>query len=134
MAAGLFAARLPRLRTRSAGLGALVGEPADETAVRLMDSRGIDIHEHRAVQVTRRMCLESDIVLVMEREQRQRLEQLYPEACGRVFRLGEFTEQDIPDPYRRPEEAFRDALELIETNVDRWLQRIARLSPARRTA
>jgi protein-tyrosine phosphatase len=127
MAAGLIAARSPRFATRSAGLGALVGHPADETAVRLMRARGVDIDAHRAEQVTRRMCLEADIVLVMDREQRQRLEQMVPEACGRVFRLGEFTGQDIPDPYRQPEEAFREALELIETNVERWLQRIERL-------
>ena len=127
MAAALLAARQPALQARSAGLGALVGRPADETAVRLMRSLGIDISGHRASQLTRRMCLESELVLVMDREQRQRVEKLYPEACGRVFRLGEFTDKDIPDPYRLPERAFRDALGLIEQAVARWLQRIERL-------
>lgn len=127
MGAALFSARQPKIQTRSAGLGALVGRPADATATRLMHALGIDISGHRATQLTRKMCLESDLVLVMDREQRQRVEKLYPEACGRVFRLGEFIEKDIPDPYRLPERAFRDALGLIEQGVARWLQRIERL-------
>jgi protein-tyrosine phosphatase len=127
MAAALLAASQPGLQARSAGLSALVGSPADDTAVRLMGDRGIDISDHRGVQLTRRLCLDADVVLVMDRDQRQRVEQLYPEACGRVFRLGEFGDVDIPDPYRKPEAAFRNALALIEQNVVRWLQRIQRL-------
>jgi protein-tyrosine phosphatase len=127
MAAGLFSARLPQFATRSAGLGALVGEPAHPLAVKLLQARGIDISGHRAEQVTRKMCLASDVVLVMDLVQRKRLEELYPESRGRVFRVGEFTDQDIPDPYRLPERAFRHALEPIDAGVDRWLQRIERL-------
>ncbi|MFI4927341.1 MAG: low molecular weight phosphotyrosine protein phosphatase, partial [Burkholderiales bacterium] len=125
--AGLWSARRRPLPTRSAGRRALLGEPAAPLAVSLLQARGVDISGHRAAQVTRKMCLDSDVVLVMDRAQRQRLEELYPESRGRVFRLGEFTDQDIPDPYRLPERAFRHALELIDAGVERWLQRIERL-------
>jgi protein-tyrosine phosphatase len=73
------------------------------------------------------MCLDATIVLVMEREQRRRVEKLYPESCGRVFRITEDADLDVPDPYRRPEAAFRDALGLIDRGVSRWVQRIRRL-------
>jgi protein-tyrosine phosphatase len=127
MAQGLMAAALPDANVRSAGLGALIGSPADETALRLMQARGIDISAHRAQQITRVMCLESDVVLVMDAEQRERLEQVYPQARGRVFRVGEHTKRDIPDPYRQPEKAFSDALSLIDEGVREWLHRINRL-------
>jgi protein-tyrosine phosphatase len=127
MAAGLLAAALPRARVRSAGLNALVGKPAEEAAVRLMHDRGIDIARHRATQITRQMCLDSDIVLVMERDQRQRLQEMYPEVCGRVFRVGEHVDRDVPDPYRQPAKAFRGALTIIDEGVEHWLQRIQRL-------
>jgi protein-tyrosine phosphatase len=127
MAEGLMATLLPQVVFRSAGLGAMVGSPADETAVQLMMERGIDIAGHRAQQITRALCLESDMVLVMEREQRQRLEETYPEACGRVFRLGEYINQDVPDPYRQPVAAFQTALAIIEDGVSHWVQRIRRL-------
>lgn len=124
MAQGLLASALPQTPVHSAGLGALVGHPADETAVRLMDARGIDIAPHRAVQITSEMCKQSELVLVMSTEQRQRLEHLYPFACGKVFRIGEFDKLDVPDPYRQPEAAFREALERIDQGVRAWLQRI----------
>jgi protein-tyrosine phosphatase len=127
MAEGLMATLLPQVVFRSAGLGAMVGSPADETAVQLMMERGIDIAGHRAQQITRALCLESDMFLVMEREQRQRLEETYPEACGRVFRLGEYINQDVPDPYRQPAAAFQTALAIIEDGVSHWVQRIRRL-------
>jgi protein-tyrosine phosphatase len=127
MAQGLLSTALPQAEVRSAGLGAMVGMPADETAMRLMQARGIDIGAHRAIQVTRELCVRSDIVLVMDVEQRQRLENLYPQVCGRVFRVGEYTKRDIPDPYRQPERVFQQALSLIDEGVREWLHRIHRL-------
>ena len=127
MGQGLLADQLPGWRVQSAGLGALVGEPADEIAVRLMQERGIDITGHRAAQITRKMCAESDLVFVMSREQRREVERLYPEMCGRVFRIAEHADRDVPDPYRLPEEEFRHALKLIDDGVASWVQRIRRL-------
>jgi protein-tyrosine phosphatase len=127
MAAALLAASLPGVQVASAGLNALVGRPADDTAIALMLERGLDLRGHRAVQITRPMCIHSDMVLVMEREQRDRVQALYPEVCGRVFRISDAVGMDVPDPYRRPREAFRTALSLIEQGVDSWVQRIHRL-------
>ena len=127
MAEAILASALPGRRVRSAGLGALIGNPADEIAVELMRERRLDITAHRAAQINRPMCLDSDIVLVMEREQKQRLQQLYPEVCGRVFRLGEHENVDVPDPYRQPTRVFRSALSIIDDSVDQWLLRIQRL-------
>jgi protein-tyrosine phosphatase len=127
MAQGMLAARLPAWRVLSAGLNAVIGAPADETAIELLSQRGIDITAHRATQITRKMCLESDMVLVMDREQRHRLQDLYPETRGRVFRVCEYADRDIPDPYRQPPAAFRHALTLIDDGVARWVQRILRL-------
>jgi protein-tyrosine phosphatase len=124
IAAGLLRAEFPTKLVRSAGLTALVGSPADSCAIRLMHEEGIDITEHRAVQITRALCLSSDIVLVMDNEQRRRIEALYPSARGRVFRVGEYTKQDIPDPYRLSEWAFRSALTLLREAVREWATRI----------
>jgi protein-tyrosine phosphatase len=127
MAQGLLAAQLPGWKVHSAGLDALIGAPADEIAVDLLRERGLDIAGHRATQVTRKMCLDADMVLVMSREQRRQLESRYPEICGRVFRVAEHADRDIPDPYRQPETAFRHALKLIDEGVAAWVQRIQRL-------
>lgn len=127
MAAALLQAALPTCRVISSGLGALVGKQADEAAIALMRERGLDLRAHRAEQITRPMCLHSDIILVMEREQRERLQRLYPEVHGRVFVISEQAGVDVPDPYRQPIDAFRTALTLIEQGVAHWAQRIQRL-------
>ena len=127
MAQGLLAVALPQAQVQSAGLGALVSMPADETAVRLMQARGIDITGHRARQVNRTLCTQADLVLVMDTDQKHRVEGLYPQVRGRVFRVGEHARRDIPDPYRQPAQAFRDSLAFIDEGVLEWLQRIQRL-------
>ena len=130
MGQGLLQRALPRTRVTSGGLGALVGSPADETAVRLMAERGIDIAHHRAMQINRDMCLRADLVLTMDNDQRRRLEEAYPIACGRIFRVGEFIKQDVPDPYRQSESVFRISLALLEAGVREWLKRIEQLARA----
>jgi protein-tyrosine phosphatase len=127
MAAGLLAAALPKTKIHSAGLNSLSGMPADETAVRLMQARGIDISSHRAMQITRESCQTADLALVMSTEQRQYVEHHYPFACGRVYRLCEFSKRDVPDPYGRPEWAFRECLSIIDEGVRDWLLRIQKL-------
>jgi protein-tyrosine phosphatase len=127
MAEGLLREGLPALTVRSAGLGALVGFPADDTAVRLLEDRGVDISKHRAVQVSRQLCMEADLVLVMEQQQRSRLEMLYPQVRGRVRKLGEYIERDIPDPYRQPLSAFRESLALIEQGLQEWSARLRKI-------
>jgi protein-tyrosine phosphatase len=92
-----------------------------------MRERGIDIAGHRAVQVNRALCLESDVILVMDDDQRVRLQKMYPEVHGRVFRIGHYANVDIPDPYRQPTQAFRSALSLLDESIEPWLQRIQRL-------
>lgn len=127
MAEALLSTALPQVQVRSAGLGALIGTPADDTAVRLMKERGLDITSHRATQLTRQLCLNADLVLVMDLSQRERAEALYPQARGRIFTVGEYTKRQIPDPFRRPEAAFREALALIDEGLSEWLKRIRKL-------
>lgn len=127
MAQGLLARAMPATEVRSAGLNALVGMPAHHCAVNLLQSSGIDISSHRATQIASDMCRSADLILTMSAAQRQRVEDLYPFARGRVYRICESAKQDVPDPYRQPEAAFRQALELIEAGTQDWLRRIHKI-------
>jgi len=128
MAEGLLAAALPDVKVQSAGLGALLGERADPLACELMARRGISIDAHRAQQINLDMCQRSDLILVMDREQRQTLQERYLFAAGKVFRLCEFSDQDVPDPYRAGREKFQQSLSLIDEGVQQWVKRISRVS------
>jgi protein-tyrosine phosphatase len=109
----------------SAGLGALVDHPASEHAVALMQERGLDIRQHRARQITPDMVNEADLVLVMEAGHRRAIDMNEPAARGKIYRLGEWQDRDISDPYRQPREAFEAALADIDEGVAEWARRIA---------
>jgi len=108
----------------SAGLGALVGHPASEYSVALMDEIGEDITGHRARQIHPDMVHEADLVLVMEAGHRRAIDDADATARGKVYRLGEWQDKDIDDPYRRPKEAYASALEDIEKGVASWVERL----------
>lgn len=112
------------IRVESAGLGALVGEPASAFSVELMRERGLDITAHRAQQLTPEVVARADLVLVMESGHRRAIDAMEPTARGKVFRLGEWQDAEIPDPYRQPREAFEEALELIDRGVTDWVKRL----------
>ena len=108
----------------SAGLGALVGEPANELAVLLMQERGIDITSHRAQQLTPELVGKTDLILVMESRHKKAIESGDPATRGKVFRLGEWLNQEIADPYRQPRQAFEEALAGIDECVADWVERL----------
>lgn len=112
------------IHVSSAGLGALVDHPADPIARELIEEAGLSLDEHRARQLDAELVREADLILVMESGHRQSLVGKYPEARGKVYRLGEWDGFDIPDPYRRPRKAFEDALSQIRQGVDDWLPKL----------
>jgi len=113
----------PGLRVASAGLAALVGKPADPGAVELLGERGLDLSAHRARQLTAEMVEEFDLILVMERRHAADVEELTPAARGRVHLVGRFGGFEVPDPYRRPREAFAEALALLERGLGDYAAR-----------
>ena len=108
----------------SAGIGALVNHPADENTQAMMLAKGIDLGAHRAKQLTLEHLRQADLVLVMEKHHRQAVLDLDPTARGKTFLLGHWINKEIPDPYRRGEEAHAEALRLIELAISPWLEKL----------
>ncbi len=124
MAEGFLKRMLPGCTTRSAGLGALVGQPADPTARELMFADGIDISGHRANQLLSVDCMQADLILVMDMEQKHVLESRHMVSRGKIFRLGEFTRCDIADPYRKGRGDFEQCRDIVLDSVNDWVRRI----------
>ena len=112
------------ITVESAGLGALVGHPAADYSIELMDEIGIDIKDHRARQIHPDMVREADLVLVMEAGHKRAIDDADATARGKVYRLCEWQDRDIDDPYRQSKAAFADALEDIEEGVASWVEKI----------
>ncbi len=105
----------------SAGLNALVGEPADPLAIRCMEEKGIDLSTHRARQLVPSLLHATELVLTASRRQAEAVEGMFPWTKGRVFRLGKWLGHDIEDPFRRREEVFRMVCGTIDAAVERWV-------------
>lgn len=129
MAEGLMRQWLPAHELFSAGICAEAGAPADPIAVELMRQLDIDISAHRARPLARWMMCEADLVLTMDRRQQSFVCQRYPAAAGKVERLGALEGIDIPDPYQRGPDAFRQSLQLIRRAIERRMPELD-LQPA----
>ncbi len=124
MAEILLRAQFPAKTISSAGIGALVGEPAHPIAIALMQELGVDLTAHRGRQLDEALVMQSDLVLVMERGHVAWIEGEWPHARGRVFRWGHWSDFDVPDPYRCGEPEFREALRLIDKGLQDWKARL----------
>ena len=111
-------------RVASAGIDALVGQGADETAQTMMLTQGVDLSAHRAAQLTLEDLRQADLVLVMEKHQRQAVLDMDPTARGKTFLLGHWIDAEIPDPYQRGEAAHRRTIDLIVAASKPWIDKL----------
>lgn len=115
----------PNRSVISAGIGALVGHPADPMARELMLERGIDIETHRAQQATQPLLSSMDLILTMDQTHSNWIVRQYPALRGRVHKFLKWRQDmDVADPYRLPREAFEKALRDIELGTEDWLRRL----------
>lgn len=86
----------------SAGTAALPGSGATAEAVMAARELGADISGHVARQVDHGLASQADLILTMTRTQAQWLKNRFPQACAKIFTLGELAQNDeapdVPDP------------------------------------
>ncbi|HHM2212004.1 TPA: protein tyrosine phosphatase, partial [Klebsiella pneumoniae] len=97
----------PEKEIDSAGLGALVGKPADASAINVAEKNGISLQGHKGRQFTAEMGRRYQLILVMERMHLEQVSNIAPELRGKTMLLGHWNgNKDIPDPYKKSDEAF----------------------------
>ncbi|HEI8865694.1 protein tyrosine phosphatase [Serratia sp. AKBS12] len=118
---------LPEKRIASAGISALVGHGADASAVAIAEKNHLSLEGHTARQLTKEMCREYSLILVMEKGHIDAVCQLAPEVRGKTMLLAHWLGQkEIPDPYRKSSEAFEFVYRLIDEAAQKWAQALNR--------
>ncbi|HIF0661271.1 TPA: protein tyrosine phosphatase [Klebsiella pneumoniae] len=116
---------LPSIKVDSAGTGAMVGHSADETAALIAAKHNISLDNHEGRQLTSAMARNYDLLLVMEHYHVQQINQIAPEVRGKTMLLGHWLGgKEIPDPYRKNEEAFELVYKLVEQSCSGWANKL----------
>lgn len=110
----------PDLHIESAGLSAMVGHAADDKAIDCMNIKNIDMRSHIAKQINVDLIKQSDLILVMSHNQQKHIEQTWPFAKGKVFRLGHWQGQNVADPYKHDQAFFNETCSNIQNYVSDW--------------
>jgi len=81
-------AALPHKHISSAGLGALVGHDMDKQAKAVAERAGLSCPVHQARQLTRELCHDADLILVMESRHREGCNAVMPGVSRQDLSLG----------------------------------------------
>ncbi|EPM0607023.1 MULTISPECIES: protein tyrosine phosphatase [Klebsiella pneumoniae complex] len=116
---------LPNKKIDSAGTGALVGHDADVSACKIAGQQGISLDGHKGRQFTASLARQYELILVMEKSHIEEVGRIAPEVRGKTMLFGHWLHQrEIPDPYRKSEEAFSSVYELIEQAGKCWAEKL----------
>ncbi len=116
---------LPEKRISSAGVGALVDNPADPSAIQIAEKHGVSLKGHKGVQFTPELGRKYDLILVMDKKHLDKITHMAPEVRGKTMLLGHWLGQkEIPDPYRQSLDAFEFVYQLIEQACDSWVKKL----------
>ncbi len=113
-------------RVESAGTWGLDGEPPATGSLAVMAIKGIDISDHRARSVDRDLLESFDLILTMERGQKESMQLEFPQAAQRIFLLSEMVNKmsDVNDPYGGVYLEYVEAAEEIKGYIINGLDRI----------
>ncbi|MFH7410960.1 low molecular weight protein-tyrosine-phosphatase [Acinetobacter variabilis] len=110
----------PHLNIESAGISGLIGHVADEKAILCMQRFGIDMSPHVAKKLNAELIKKADLILVMSQNQQKHIEQTWPFAKGKTFRLGHWQSKNIADPYQHDQTVFDETCRLIQDYITDW--------------
>lgn len=119
----------------SAGVSAAFDDGATRQTVEVLAEMGLDVSDHRSRRVNPELLEWADVVFVMTRAQKELLQDLFPDAAGKIHLLKEYSEQelagtpqksdrvgfhmDVSDPFGQTAEVYRDTAVEMRTILRR---------------
>lgn len=121
-----LAERGAQVRVSSAGLHAMVGDPADAETSLVAGHNGISLDGHKARQFTQDLGREHDLILVMEAAHKADILRSAPALSGKTFLFDQWSGgKGIGDPYRRSREFHEAVYAMIRDGARGWADKIA---------
>jgi protein-tyrosine phosphatase len=118
----------------SAGSWAENDLPPQPSVEWIKEKLGLDLSEHLSKSVSRELFEQFNLIIVMEKGQKEALQAEYPDVSKRIFMLTELTKgpvYNIPDPISNPEESYyevaQEIIRLINDNFQLISSRASRI-------
>jgi len=120
---------LSNISVSSAGLFAYPGNRPDPQMVAYLEKNGIAAEYHEARQITKGDVDWADLILVMEKGQKEMMEDMWAEARGKVELLGRYSSDgplltDIMDPFGMSSYHYRLSQAQITLAIDRLVKKV----------
>ena len=116
------------IKVTSAGVLAVDGFAPTDKTINVMKSQGIDMADFKSKRLTIEQIKNADLILVMEKGQKDLVTMMVSTAAEKTFLLKEFGRHgdksypegpSIPDPIGKSMDYYKLALEVIKTEVER---------------
>lgn len=117
-----------QLTVRSAGLETIPGRPAHAKAQAVAAQHRLSLDAHATTHVHKELIDQSDLIVVMEIPQKDRIQRLYPRSKGKVVLLGQFDSVgsfEIADPYSGTIDDFHSCFQQVSRCCDVLVARLA---------
>ena len=103
--------------------------PADKFSIEAMKDRGLDIKNHRSRNIAEMWLEDFDLILTMEKDQKEALQIEFPGIRRRIYMISEMvgSETDIADPIGGMFEDFEDTAVLLENTLEEGFPEILSL-------
>lgn len=116
---------LPEKYIASAGLVGLAGHDVAPKARAIAEQHGVVCPTHSAKRITEELCREFDLIIVMEKRQKDELMRRFPFVGGKVYLIRHWLDGgDVPDPWQRDDEVYQHAFKLIDEGAQSWVAKL----------
>lgn len=133
MAEALLCSEVKRLRKNvvvsSAGVNVQKGDTLNEKSARVLTENGLTLFNFSPKQMTKQTLLEADVILCMTARQRDYLREVYRHYIAdnkqdeKILSLFDVVGYDIPDPYGKGEDAYRETFEKLSKAMEEIVRR-----------
>jgi protein-tyrosine phosphatase len=115
----------PHLDVSSAGIGALVGKPADDTASQIAAAQGVSLDGHVARQFSADLGKSADLILVMEAGHKAQIGRETPQLSGKTMLFDHWVgAAGVPDPYRKSQDYHKIVFDQVEKAAKAWAEKL----------
>ncbi len=125
IAESLLQRYLPSYNVTSAGIMAQEGAAISEYSTILLKEFGIDASLHVSKQVTKELCDENDLILVMEQQHIAKLIKINSNIQSKIILIGKYqNDVEVLDPFKKGMNSYEYVFKQLNIACNAWAKNL----------